>query len=81
MCFDNVLNGRHECIDPCPVCYLFTIENTRRLLRGDAISLGTFELFSEVARVGCRLCAMLCGIWGENDGVCSALLEPTSRRL
>ncbi|KAH7408618.1 heterokaryon incompatibility protein-domain-containing protein [Phaeosphaeria sp. MPI-PUGE-AT-0046c] len=67
MCFDNVPDGRHECIDPCPVCYFFTPENTLRLLRGDNISLGTLDLFSEVARVGCRLCAMLCRIWDSDE--------------
>ena len=69
MCIGDVLPENHQCVNVCPVCYIFTRDNLIRILSGETIELGIVDLFLEVARIGCRMCEMLCNMWSANQEV------------
>lgn len=70
MCVGDIVAEHHKCIDACPVCFIFIVENVSRLLSGAKVELGKLDLFFEVAQIGCRLCQRLCEVWSSNDEVC-----------
>lgn len=69
MCIGDVTAEGHKCVNACPVCHIFTLENTLKLLSGESISLGDVDLFVQVGQLGCRMCAMLCSMWGTQEEV------------
>jgi hypothetical protein len=69
MCLDDVKLKSHQCLNDCPVCYIFSFENLARLLRGSSIQLGAVDHFVEVAQLGCRLCIMLSKAWSFDKEV------------
>ena len=69
MCMGDVTAEGHRCISACPVCYILTYENALKLLKGESIQLGDIDLFVEVAQLGCRMCEMLCDMWGTQPEV------------
>ena len=69
MCIADAPPENHTCSAECPVCYLFTLDNTTKLLQGEKIELGDVEVFVQFAQAGCLLCAQLVACWNMNRQV------------